>query len=299
MADKSNEYGEDADSNQINFTFEDEVEDEGDDYGYQDTVTHSLAAVEAQPTATESVLNQTEGETAGSREPVENEIDYNDSDLVSAVRGYGQAKSASPQEEVAGSVQQAHVEDEIDYDEDDFGAEVDTGSQVAGPGHELGDDEFQEGGNELSGENDLGFEQTSGVDSNAAHFHTSGYETLQGDRLAASLEDMPSDLIHDEINDHTFGNGIDDEDEGFDPSGFAYASYPPEVLVTWGDEVCPLFKKYESDDPESFYLDDVGALELPLSSFLAAIRSSISKWVNESDEIHLRINELGIEFGEV
>ncbi|CAK7272543.1 hypothetical protein SEPCBS119000_005179 [Sporothrix epigloea] len=71
-----------------------------------------------------------------------------------------------------------------------------------------------------------------------------------------------------------------------------------DVMVTWGGQVCPLFKMPGVEDPDSFYLDDYEAMDYPLSKFLQTIRTSISSWVQASDEIYIRVEELGLEFGE-
>ncbi|EFX04669.1 hypothetical protein CMQ_1597 [Grosmannia clavigera kw1407] len=71
-----------------------------------------------------------------------------------------------------------------------------------------------------------------------------------------------------------------------------------DVTVTWGTEVCPLFKTSEVDSPDSFFLEDLEAANYPLSKFLLTIRSGIASWVHAEDEIFIRIDDLGFEFGE-
>ncbi len=78
-----------------------------------------------------------------------------------------------------------------------------------------------------------------------------------------------------------------------------FMSSTKEVIVTWGEQVCPLFKKPGVEDPDSFYLDNYEAVDYPLSKFLSTIRRSISSWLHKNDEIYIRIDDLGFEFGEV
>jgi len=78
-----------------------------------------------------------------------------------------------------------------------------------------------------------------------------------------------------------------------------YALQVPAISVTWGDDNCSLFKMPGADDPESFYLEDVSLINEPLSALLSGMRSSISSYVSEEQEIYIKITDLGLEFGEV
>ncbi|EPE09953.1 glutamic acid-rich protein [Ophiostoma piceae UAMH 11346] len=80
--------------------------------------------------------------------------------------------------------------------------------------------------------------------------------------------------------------------QSFDPASNV------DVVVSWGDDVCPLFKTPDVEDPDSFYLEDRDALDYPLSQFLQAIRNKISTYIAASDEIYIRVESLGLEFGE-
>jgi hypothetical protein len=72
----------------------------------------------------------------------------------------------------------------------------------------------------------------------------------------------------------------------------------PDVTVTWGEEVCPLFKTAQNQAQGSFYVEDPSVANLPLSSLLASIRTNIAEWVDDNDEIYIQVIELGVEFGE-
>ncbi|KAK5654120.1 hypothetical protein OQA88_7551 [Cercophora sp. LCS_1] len=54
----------------------------------------------------------------------------------------------------------------------------------------------------------------------------------------------------------------------------------------------------QDDDPDSYFLSDEKDFDKPLSDFLASIRSVISDEVSPEDELMIRINALGLEFGE-
>ncbi|CAK7274433.1 hypothetical protein SEPCBS57363_006159 [Sporothrix epigloea] len=111
----------------------------------------------------------------------------------------------------------------------------------------------------------------------------------------------------DEEDDDVFGHDVDGEDNidentpsetGFDELRNMYPASTFHVVVTWGRQMCPLFKMPGEENPDSFYLDDYEAMNYPLSKFLQTIRTSISSWVDASDEIYIRVEELGLEFGE-
>jgi hypothetical protein len=73
----------------------------------------------------------------------------------------------------------------------------------------------------------------------------------------------------------------------------------PEVVVAWQSNEYSLFPKSESDNPDSFFLADLGILERPLSEFLQSIRSIISEELQDEDELCMAVRDLGLEFEEV
>jgi len=309
MADDALQNDQGGNEGDIDFTFADEAEANtlGESFDFY------LDAGEPQAGEFESAHVDTAA-TRGQVQVDMDKLEYDGNDEDGHAGQYeGQAESPlSRGDDAAGSNQQASNLDEIDYDDDNLGAAVETGSQSAlESGHDSAEAgsataTYYESVQEPAGELQPGLEQPY-VDSETNADVPADLAALDND-FGDSFQDLPDESLQDlpdepesqmegEITDHTFGNG--DEGLDFDAGELGYSAFPPNVSVTWGDEVCPLFKTDESNDPESFYLSDLGVLDIPLSGFLASIRQSISKWVKKRDEIHLRINELGLEFGEV
>jgi len=291
MADGSLEYGAGGEGDEINFTFEDGAEGNtvGDEFDFD------LVVEEPESAESESVHVETATPGDGGEKDTD-DIDYDDDEEISTGQDDGLADPALPRGDGDESAERANDLDEIDYDDDDYGAAADSGSRSAPEsGYETGVPTHQETVENPVGELNLGVDHLN-ADPELSAYTAADFGALDKD-LGLSFQDLADDShIEGEITDRTFGNGAEGLD--FDAGALGYTTSPPNVTVTWGDEVCPLFGTDESD-PESYYLDDINVLDLPLSGFLATIRNSISKWVSESDEIQLRINELGIEFGEV
>jgi hypothetical protein len=73
----------------------------------------------------------------------------------------------------------------------------------------------------------------------------------------------------------------------------------PDVKVIYRDEEFSLLAGSSDDDPNSYFLADSAALDAPLAKFLSDVRHIISAEVTQSDEIVMRVDGLGLEFGEV
>lgn len=123
-----------------------------------------------------------------------------------------------------------------------------------------------------------------------------GVETVNVGEVDAGAVDIMGDmsLEFDDASASYDGEGEGDSDRQESP----FAASPPNVQVTWADEVCPLFKSSETQEPGSYYLDNVEYIDRPLSAFLTRIRESIAEWLNPNDELHVRIQELGLDFAE-
>ncbi|KAJ9155139.1 hypothetical protein NKR23_g2475 [Pleurostoma richardsiae] len=72
----------------------------------------------------------------------------------------------------------------------------------------------------------------------------------------------------------------------------------PDVKVIYRDEEFSLLAGSSDDDPNSYFLADSAALDAPLAKFLSDVRHIISAEVTQSDEIVMRVDGLGLEFGE-
>src|SRR3569833_63995 len=198
-------------------------------------------------------------------------------------------------------------DDEINYEEDmgdevGFSAEPEKAAQQADNEIDYKAVEVSQPGDETQVSNPADYTASNPTgESVSGGYAGTGLDILDVSLATGGLEDM-ADAAHPEVEiaNGYMGNKIaDDLNLGLSQLDGLFATTPPSVTVTWGEEVCPLFKTSEDDDPTSFYLDDVAVLNLPLSAFLAGIRKNISSWVEDDDEIHIRIDELGLEFAEV
>lgn len=74
---------------------------------------------------------------------------------------------------------------------------------------------------------------------------------------------------------------------------------PPEVKVIYQQEEYSLFPSKQNHDPDTYFLSNYRIIEEPLSRFLACLRDVVSNEVSINDEVVIRVDELGLEFGEV
>ncbi|CAK7215960.1 hypothetical protein SCUCBS95973_002643 [Sporothrix curviconia] len=200
-----------------------------------------------------------------------------------------------------------HQEDNREQNDIDFGFD-EGGDSHAGEGdHEEHRDEHGHGGYDQEDGSHANGDEDEDVENAAAKEEEGDAEENEDDDDDDDEENQPRHTEVDQDDSDGTGqdyDGDDDDDEG-SPSEIGLGElrnmYPAstfDVVVTWGEQVCPLFKTPGVEDPDSFYLDDYEAMNLPLSTFLETIRSSISSWVHGSDEIYIRVEDLGLEFGE-
>ncbi|KXX79079.1 hypothetical protein MMYC01_203059 [Madurella mycetomatis] len=71
----------------------------------------------------------------------------------------------------------------------------------------------------------------------------------------------------------------------------------PNIEVLYNETCYSLFGTSD-DDPESYFLSDVGELDRPLSQFFASLRAVISSEIGPTDELMIRFDPLDFEFGE-
>ncbi|KAL1898822.1 hypothetical protein Sste5346_003232 [Sporothrix stenoceras] len=234
------------------------------------------------------------------------EIDYEDTEVHAATTAAHEEddRDAAQSHDIDAS---EHHDASGEHSNDiDFGFDDDGGDSHAEHGEDHGEHDHH-------GENDHGeYDQ----EDDGSHQHDE--EDEDKEMAESRADDAEDEEDEDEGNDENrpqhieldhddsdgSGHGYDDDDEDNESVlslGTLQSFYPVstfDVIVTWGDQVCPLFKTPGVEDPDSFYLDDYEAMNYPLSKFLQTIRSSISNWVRSSDEILLRVDELGLEFGE-
>ncbi|EGS20796.1 uncharacterized protein CTHT_0026340 [Thermochaetoides thermophila DSM 1495] len=89
---------------------------------------------------------------------------------------------------------------------------------------------------------------------------------------------------------------IDDIDKAMEDLAESIAELP-DIEVIYNDACYSLFG-HPDDDPETYFLSDPKELDLPLSEFLAALRTVISNEISVTDEVVIGFEPLGLEFGE-
>lgn len=268
-----------------------------DEINYEEDTGHD--DVPAQNTTAEADNGHANQENdAPAHDEGADEIDYEDTDVHVTTTTHDDHDAAQARDIDASEQHEAgHEHNDIDF-----------GFEDAGDSHT---------GEEEHGENDENDRGEYDQEEDGSHQHDEDGEDRdmaeskkEDDEDEDEEENDENRAQHVEVdNDDSDGSGHydvddDDEEDSDSDSGLsALQSFYPvstfDVVVTWGDQVCPLFKTPGVEDPDSFYLDDYEAMNYPLSKFLQTIRSSISSWVRASDEILIQVDELGLEFGEV
>ncbi|ROW14321.1 hypothetical protein VPNG_03944 [Cytospora leucostoma] len=72
----------------------------------------------------------------------------------------------------------------------------------------------------------------------------------------------------------------------------------PNVRVLWRTEEYRLFADTPVDDPDTYFFKDLDFLQQPLTQFLSGLRQVIANELTPSEELYVKVDGLGIEFGE-
>lgn len=277
-----------------------------DEIGYEEEGEHAegvatpqldLSAT-AEDIATEAIQNV--DETVEAAEAAEEAVDLD----VSA------GDELQPEED-QGQAEEAH--NDIDFSFEDAGDDAehdDHDESMAYVGHDHEEHDHSEHGHEDHDHEEHGEEE---------HGHEEYDHEAHDDNEASEEEDADMSRMHTEEHGHDdsddSGQEYDEDAENAGDNNYGASPYGSlnsgigrlqafdpatnlDVVVTWEGEVCPLFKAPDADDPDSFYLEDRDALDYPLSQFLQAIRNKISTYIAATDEIYIRVESLGLEFGE-
>lgn len=73
----------------------------------------------------------------------------------------------------------------------------------------------------------------------------------------------------------------------------------PDVPIFYNNTSYELCAKEDNDNPDTYFFAGDLELDYPLSDFLSCLREVISNEVSPEDEIIVRVDQLGLEFGEV
>lgn len=91
---------------------------------------------------------------------------------------------------------------------------------------------------------------------------------------------------------------------GLDDAGDQEAESPksseqhPRVRVSYGTAEFYLFAESPDADPDDYFFQNADVLHQPLSQFLPELRQVISEDLQASDELFVKVDGLGLEFGE-
>lgn len=72
----------------------------------------------------------------------------------------------------------------------------------------------------------------------------------------------------------------------------------PNPRVFWRSEEFRLFAESPDDDPDTYFFKDDESLRQPLSQFLSGLRQVIANELAPSEELFVKVDGLGLEFGE-
>ncbi|KAG8161597.1 hypothetical protein KVR01_008584 [Diaporthe batatas] len=115
---------------------------------------------------------------------------------------------------------------------------------------------------------------------------------------SASLGDdssLAETAVHQ--NNADTAHGLDDvssqEDELLEGS-----EQHPRVRVSYGTAEFYLFAESPNADPDDYFFENADVLSQPLSDFLTKVRQVITEDLQDLDELYVKVDGLGVEFGE-
>lgn len=229
-----------------------------------------------------------------SNDPSEHEIDFDHDDI-------GESLHVSAADEEMGDflAQEGQAANEVneDYEEVDYeqGHDVETTGQAEGTldeaPAELG--EATQGGAADEGDNSHAASVVPELDNFDGNDQADKTEFKTNGEAA-----LPEVEFHDALNDEYDESAYSMEDGNtFDNQDFANAQH--DVTFCYRHDEYSLFAESPDDDPNTYFLADTEALNQPLCDFLTKIRGIIAGELSTQDEIVLRVDGLGLEFGEV
>ncbi|ROV94669.1 hypothetical protein VSDG_06134 [Cytospora chrysosperma] len=184
--------------------------------------------------------------------------------------------------DTATSVEYAqHEEDNLEAHAD---AEGETGAQV-----ELGNELLSEGpGGNLFHE--MGENETTIVTNLNSKGSLGDLET----HIDAE-DDMPVTQEKADLVDDSLGAADWDQD-GYEDQ--QHTDEQPHIRVFWRTEEFRLFAESSEDNPDTYFFKGLDSLQQPLSQFLSGLRHVIDNELAPSDEVFVKVDGLGLEFGE-
>lgn len=115
---------------------------------------------------------------------------------------------------------------------------------------------------------------------------------------STSLEDN-SFLADTVAHQNNTGIAYDLDEAGSQEEEFSKSSERhPRVRVSYGTAEFYLFAESPDTDPDDYFFENADVLSQPLSQFLTKVRQVITEDLQDLDELYVKVDGLGVEFGE-
>lgn len=86
------------------------------------------------------------------------------------------------------------------------------------------------------------------------------------------------------------------DQDGYDDQ--QHSDEQPHIRVFWRTEEFRLLAESPEDDPDTYFFKGLDSLQQPLSQFLSGLRQVIDNELAPSEEVFVKVDGLGLEFGE-
>lgn len=302
--------------------------------GYNDTLhdarAHSIRDQRAQHTVDESHQDGIRGHGEDQHDPEVPALDTSvDAEGVEQAYHFGDARGDQTERQIPQQAGDAQYADDNEYQEDvyledtaeELGSFVDVGQQneelaqsttVAAGSVEfshLEDEQFEDDihdegiSAEQFGVIQSGDEMQPSVDTNCVDEITENETTAvqphseDADQNPSPEHDSyPVDTAADQNTAGT-SYGLDDA-RGQEAESSKSSEQHPRVRVSYGTAEFYLFAESPDADPDDYFFESTDVLDQPLSQFLPKLRQVITEDLQASDELFVKVDGLGLEFGE-
>lgn len=105
-------------------------------------------------------------------------------------------------------------------------------------------------------------------------------------------------LVEDDAEAEPIAQSSDQSEWNEEEDDHDDSSASPIVTVSYRGQEYSMFAQAAEDDPDTYFLDNMESLYQPLSEFLEKLRQVISSEIEAGHELFVRIDGLGLEFGE-
>lgn len=125
--------------------------------------------------------------------------------------------------------------------------------------------------------------------------HSEQVAQITSPALDSYAVDTAADTADQNITGTTYGpdDACDQEAESSKSS-----EQHPRVRVSYGTAEFYLFAESSDADPDDYFFENADVLRQPLSQFLPKLRQVITEDLQASDELFVKVDGLGLEFGE-